>query len=351
MYVPIKKKIKYFIGFRNLSEYCHAYYCNLYFRVNGDVTPCFKNSEYVFGHYPKDSIKDIIEGEQRKHFISLFKQKSIPKGCEKCNYQLKHGPFFSADFNIYNNMDGHISFPTNMEFELSNHCNLKCIMCNESLSDKHSVNSGRTQTMYYEKNFAQELKPYIPFLKGASFKGGEPFLIDVYFLIWDQITSLNKNVNISVTSNGTILNQRLIDVLQKGKFHINISIDSLEKEKFEEIRLGASFEVFRKNLKFFIDYSNKNNTFFNSCTCLMNNNYESIPNIFKYADENDFNIHINYVEIPQYLSLKYSDQTTLKNAIKFLINSKPNFKTRISSTKSQTYNSMLKQLKLWLSEK
>ena len=335
---------------KELKNYCFAPDNNIYFRVDGFVTMCCTNFKNILGKYPAQSLSEIINGKTRKELQDVFAKGKVLSGCEYCFDKLCNNNPAAATFQVYKKHYGKSASPVTAEFELSNHCNLKCLMCNEKFSNQHIISSKIEKSIVYDKSFVTELEPYIPFLKRASFKGGEPFLIDLYYDIWESIIKINKNTIISVTSNGTMLNERVRDILSRGKFDVNISIDSLVKENFEMIRQNASFEVFRKNLDYFLNYCKIKRTNFTSCTCIMTNNFQDVPAIFRFANEKKFTMFINYVEHPLHLSLKHADKSVLAEAIRILHEKRPPFGFISNKKNLQIYNAMIKQLENWYLE-
>ena len=117
-------------------------------------------------------------------------------------------------------------------FELSNICNLECVMCNGDYSSLIRKNREKRDELAipYDEKFLLQLEEYIPFLEEVKFYGGEPFLIELYYGIWEKIIRLNPAVRISVQTNATVLNRRVNEVLSKTNFHINVSL-GLASEK------------------------------------------------------------------------------------------------------------------------
>lgn len=347
MHLSLKSRIKYFFGKKDLRSYCLAYKQNLYFRIDGSVTPCSANFENVYGKYPDNTVKEILEGEKRQNLLNLFSKGIVPSGCVKCFEMLNDNNFYAAPFHNYSrDLKGRF-LPVTAEFELSNHCNLKCIMCNSKYSDQHFDSNVLKIDEVYDTNFVNQLTPYLANFKRSSFKGGEPFLINLYYLIWEQMISSNSRNVISVTSNGTVLNARVKKILSRGRFDINISLDSLNKQNFENIRKNAVFESFISNLDYFILYSKENKTQFNTCVCVMRDNYKDIIEIFNYANTKGFNVYLNFVEDPIDLSLKSLPNEDLKEILQYFVASKPSFTFINGNTNSRVYDSIIHQLRYW----
>ena len=73
---------------------------------------------------------------------------------------------------------------------------------------------------------------------------------------------INPSVKISVTSNSTVLNDRIKKILEKLRFNFTISIDSVNKETYEKIRKNASFEETFYNFDYYLEYTKRKKTFF-----------------------------------------------------------------------------------------
>lgn len=334
----------------NLNDCCYAPAGNLYFKVDGKVSCCSSGASNVVGIYPIQTLNEIVNGLNRQNLIRDFRNGIIPSGCKDCYQNIQNNNKKASRFQIYNKFSCNINRIVSAEFELSNHCNLKCIMCSSYFSDQHAINSGEVNQSVYDQNFISELKAYIPGIKTLNFKGGEPFLIDLYYDIWESVNTINPQIVNSVTTNGTILNNRVKEALSKGRFNINVSIDSLEKENYEKIRKNASFEVFSKNLRYFIDYCKLHGTSFTSCSCIMSNNYHDIPAIFEFANRNNFSVYMNYVEQPEQLSIKYLNKNDIVDIIGYLKKQMPKFRFFSDRQNRSSYSAMITQLELWANQ-
>ena len=45
---------------------------------------------------------------------------------------------------------------------------------------------------HYDKDFVKQIREFLPFLREARFIGGEPFLINLYYDIWEAITESSQ---------------------------------------------------------------------------------------------------------------------------------------------------------------
>ena len=240
-------------------------------------------------------------------------------------------------------------YPTKLEFELDNTCNLECTMCFGEFSSSIRKNREKKPllTSPYDDAFVDQLEEFIPDLHSTRFFGGEPFLIDIYYKIWDRIVDLNPGCEIVVQTNATILNSRVEELLSKGKFKINISIDSLEKESYEAIRVNASFDKVMSNIAYFHDYSIKRGRTIGLSVCPMTTNWKELPAFINYSNEMDAYIYFNIVTFPEHLSIGKLNSGDLNEIINFL--EKYDFPTDsvLENSNRQHYFDFLKQVRAW----
>lgn len=125
--------------------------------------------------------------------------------------------------------------PKVLEIELTDYCNIKCIMCHvafEGQKPVHSIDLSVLQSVA-DSTYNTEIK------FGVNY---EATLHKQYI---DVINMFSKNGNkITLNSNGTKWTKEMFDGL-KGNNHIYriaISIDSLQKETYKKIRQNDGFE-------------------------------------------------------------------------------------------------------------
>ncbi len=324
--------------------FCKAPFNTLFFSMTGDVYFCLSNRIQIAGKYPQNSIKDIIEGQMVQDLRKYFTEHNGMPGCEYCKEQIDLGNYDAA-FNHYSNVRSKKGEISVIEFELSNRCNLQCMMCSEQYSSIHQGNSKNVK-IPYDDQFIFQIAPYLKNLKKASFRGGEPFLIPIYYKLWDKLLEQNKSVAIGITTNGTIYNSKIETYLQSRQFQINISVDTLQKESFQAIRVNGEFDQYLKNIMTFLELSKKGVCGLSICTCLMVNNWKEIPSIFSFCNENRLTIHINYVEYP----LNVSIQSLLPNEIEAIISYLKDHKN-INDYNITIYDSILSILKSWVNNR
>ncbi len=273
---------------------CHAPLRSIYFGFGGIVTTCCFNRNYVLGNYPENSLNEIIHGEKRKLLQQYLDRIDFSIGCKYCKDMIAAHNFMSVNARFTDNFPEQGDFPSKMEFALDNTCNLKCQMCNPMNSSLHD-NGRRTVAPYDNEDFINQLKPFIPYLMETKFLVGEPFMSDLYPKIWESIIELNPKCKIRMQSNGTILNDKIKSILQRGNFQIGLSIDTLNPERYAKIRNGAKIEKTLENLEFFNHICKKNGDNINISVCPMKGNRFDIPELVKFCNDKDIFIYFNDV--------------------------------------------------------
>ena len=285
---------------------CYAPFKALYFGHRGLVTACCYNRLQSLGRWPQNSISEIWNGPMANELREELKKNSLQKGCDACAIQFEaknFSGFKAAQFDMSPlNANG---FPSVFEFELDNTCNLECIMCSPQFSSSIANRMGiKKHAPVYNGQFVTQLEEFIPHLHEAKFYGGEPFMIPIYYDIWDKIVAINPNCHILVQTNATQLNTRIKDILEKGRFYFNISLDSLEKDNYEKIRVNADFDRVMENINYLHQYAKRKNTLFEISVCPIKNNWHEISRFIEYGNENDIGIYCHTVFHPKHLSLQ-----------------------------------------------
>lgn len=319
---------------------CKAPFNTLFFSMTGEVYFCLSNRVQIIGKYPQNSIIEITEGLKVRNLRKYFIENNGMPGCEYCKEQISLGNYCAAftQFSDVESKKGEIAV---IEFELSNQCNLQCVMCSENYSSMFQGDCEKTK-IPYDNQFVIQITPFLKKLKKASFRGGEPFLIPIYYELWDELLKTNNKVKIFITTNGTVYSPKIERYLQSNQFNISLSIDTLQKESFSKIRVHGNYDNYINNISHYIELSQKGNISLSVCTCIMIQNWQEIPSIFQFCDTNNLAIHLNYVKIPFELSLKNLNSKELNNVHEELT------KHLKSVTKNHNvYKSMLTIIREW----
>jgi MoaA/NifB/PqqE/SkfB family radical SAM enzyme len=330
---------------------CYAPFKSMYFDIDGRVGACglsFKEYE----KYPDKSIKEIWNGEKfRKHREMILKN-DLSFEFNVCKNQLVSKNFFSTKAIWYDKLSLNENYPVLMEFELDNNCNLECVMCNatKSSSIRRKKNITKTYQSPYDSNFVKQLDEFIPHLEKAIFIGGEPFLIKIYYDIWEKMAVLNPGMIINVNSNGTILNDKIRNVISKSNFEFNLSVDSLNKSTYEKIRVNASFENTMDNLHYFRKYCEERNTQLYISPCPMKYNWEEMPEFVKFCNDWNITLFLYTLFQPYDLALWTYSSSKLKEICLKLGEFEFPENSDIEKHNNIQYKSLISQVKTWYNE-
>ena len=350
-------KILDFIAFKKTHstsfKLCNAPYSSMRFTISGNIQACCYNRLLQLGKYPENDLIDVWNGEKAKSLRDSISKNDMGLGCAYCYEEINRGNYQSVGAINYDYLKLFDSnWPTMLDFELGNNCNLECIMCSGDYSSLIRRNREKKPPIdnVYDKEFLKQLEEFIPHLTETKFYGGEPFIIDIYYEIWDKIITINPNARISVQTNATVLNDRVKNLLNKGKFHLNISLDSINKETYEKIRINANFEKVMENIKYFHDYCKKNDTFFGISTCPMRQNWRELPQMMDFCNNLDVPVYFHMVWFPQTASLWNLDSEKLKEIYDYLTSYDFNKNSSIEIKNHTHYFDFVSQVNSWYSK-
>lgn len=334
---------------------CHAPFNNMYFNSLGDVAMCWLTFNDPAKYDKSTSIHDIWFGEKFSKVRDNIKQHNLDYKCQTCKKNLVDGNYVNVLSKAYDNDYPLGDYPSIMEFELSNTCNLECTMCTGLLSSSIRKNRDKLPPLEspYGDKFVEELREFIPHLKEARFNGGEPFMIKIYYKIWDLIFELNPSIKITVATNGTVLSGKVKDYLSKGNFHLNISMDGFSEETYEQIRINGNHKRLHENFTWFKEYcaTNKRNL------CVMVNplrqNWQEMPDFINWVNHHKVHIWFNTIVHPEEQALWSLPQDQLQEIYDTLSVAKinPNKDTEKGLYKYNVniYNNLVEQqVKTWL---
>ena len=334
------------------AKICYAPFSNLYFGTTGAVTACCFNREYELGKYPENSINDIWYGEKADELRRHIDEGDFSLGCQRCALAIESKNYMAVNSATYDYFTSSGKYPTRMDFELSNTCNLECVMCNGYCSSSIRKNREKKAPLPYpyDDAFVAQLEEYIPHLQYAKFLGGEPFLIDIYYQLWERIAALSPDCLMYVQTNATVLNEKVKKVLANGRFNIGVSIDSLEKEKLEAIRINSKFERVMENIQYFANYCKERGTEFSICYSPMRNTVAELLQFIEYANSLNANAYFNTVYEPHNVAIWNLPTAQIESFIATFSSTVLPAKTPMERKNAAMFYSYIEQLKKWKEE-
>lgn len=296
---------------------CNAPFNNMYITLQGYVSPCWKLPGKCDKWGPDRSLMDIWRGEHFQKYRDALLQNEFLNRCQECKKEI--------DTDVWPLAKAYQKFavrdmPSLMEIELSNQCNLECIMCNGNLSSGIRKNRDKLPPLpqIFDDTFNEQMREFIPHLDELRVNGGEPFAQKILLDLLDIVGEVKPELKVNIATNGTVYNKRVQGILDKCNIHINISIDSLIPSRYEQIRINGDFEVLMKNFKIFKKYCHDNKRELSIMVNPMNMNWDEMINFVKFTDEHNTNLWYNTILYPKHTTIKHLPGKEILNITNYL---------------------------------
>lgn len=141
-------------------------------------------------------------------------------------------------------------FPLNVAIEVSNGCNLNCIMCN---NDKLTRKKGIMDMTLYKK-IINEIAQEDPYTRVWLDFYGEPLILKykLYYMI--RYAKEHGIQNVCMNTNTTLMDQEMSDMLlDSGIDFISFDVYGYSKEVLESICVGANRDIVYRNVEYFLE--------------------------------------------------------------------------------------------------
>ena len=264
---------------------------------NGDVTFCC-NHNMVLGNVNRSSIEEIWNGKAYKQVRRRFLDGRIFDVCsrkcpvlggwkdfEKLDWYNELSKESAAYKNaVLNNEEIRVgkveleSKPRWLRFSASYACNLKCYHCFQGMDRKASLE--------LPNSFFEEAKRKLESAQIIFFYGGEPLIEKRNLDMMDYAGERGFSAKVYIISNGTVLNDKIKNTLEKLNFgFMDISVDSIKKELYEELRYLAKWPDTAKNLKFFSELMRNKKGNLSLTFTINKKNQSELVNFVKFSME------------------------------------------------------------------
>ena len=267
--------------------------------------------------------REYIDATDIADYRKQLSEMDIEKTCDYCIKQDKGGEYsYRQHFKHEDEISVTVSF--------DNICNLKCITCTPSNSsliipDMYAdlSNPENVTARKFYATIGKQAPKKISFLKDMlnniditnhrlnfSILGGEPLINPAIFEFLDWLVEqpyAHKTL-LSVTTNGTTYNEKLLKYIERFNIvGVQLSIDGVEDD-FEYIRSGANFKQLEKVCDSFYELKQKYSNFNMGCHYTL-----SWMNCLKFADfynwmhsryPNITDIYVSKLEQPDHYSIE-----------------------------------------------
>jgi radical SAM protein with 4Fe4S-binding SPASM domain len=181
--------------------------------------------------------------------------------------------------------------PTMISLISTADCNIDCPGC--------SQNMVRLVKVQHRAETVPDVLAHVPYLYQFIWHGGEPYLIKRFRQFIDEFrTEDNPNLAFGFTSNGTMLTAKELEKLDKfPRINASISVDSFNRETFEQIRAGANYDkVLANTLRAVATYDAPDRVF-SVGMVICKSNFLELPANLDYAIEHDIGLNLSPVVI------------------------------------------------------
>ena len=233
------------------KTYCKFAETGLFFSHRGPGFCCHPSKPF-----PGLTVNQWWHSEYRKQSVEKMKKGIKVKDCIGC-YQMEENNEISPRMGYNKKFDlsqQKKELPKRIELDLSNFCNLKCIMCSSSRSSQWAKEEG----LYTETNGIRSMSTEMlddickisKELEYLTIQGGEPSIMPEYDYYFDFLKKNNiiKNIDLFTITNLTNINTKFFEFLKNfKKVTLGVSIDSYGLSN-NYIRYPSNFEQIEKNL-------------------------------------------------------------------------------------------------------
>ncbi len=291
-----------------LRSACQAPSGSMYFDQFGKVRACCQNTGTLLGDVTRQSIREIWESTSASRLRDALARDDFSEGCGFCRWQIDSchvEMVYARTFDRLKIDRARPAWPVQMEFSMSNSCNLQCVMCNGDWSSAIRANREQRPALpkYYGESFFAELADFLPHLSQANFLGGEPFLGREPLRVLEMMADASLGAAVSITTNGTQWSPRVRRICETLRTSICISLDGITRPTYESIRAGASFDEVMGNLENFRRVCANNGGGVSLAHCLMTSNWTEFLDFLTFAEERSLAVGMNVVLNPAAVSL------------------------------------------------
>lgn len=250
------------------KTFCAAPWVHACVRPTGRLTPCCQNNMSDGSMF--DNLDAWWHGEMMQKLRQDLTAGIPAESCSRCWQEERAGKRSLRQ--IYNQewedlVTEEQDLPVTFDLKLGNVCNLRCIMCSPRSSSRllteYVTNRDKFDALGFyraddvDADFTwpksqrfQEFAQNLTQARYIKFTGGEPFVNPYLPEVLDRIQNPGS-VTLNITTNGTVVNKDLIQILQRFKqIHFTVSIDALD-DRYEYIRDGSTWAELERNLSLF----------------------------------------------------------------------------------------------------
>ena len=141
-----------------------------------------------------------------------------------------------------------LPLPTHIRIETASVCNLRCQHCTTGVAYKST--DRRVMSMATFERILQQLRTLPTIRTAIMYLGGEPLLNKHHATMCRRVKEETQVGTVKFVTNAMLLTQKWCDEIAEAHVDgIHISIDGRSPEENDRIRVGASYETIRDNVR------------------------------------------------------------------------------------------------------
>lgn len=312
---------------------CPLPWSNIEIRANGDLTPCcvFNISTLTEKiNINEHSLSDFYHSDSMNKLRQQLASGEKPAGCQTCwnreasgveTQRILSDYVYQRHFKTKSLDDVSLNRVVNLDIDLGNLCNLKCRICSwkrssliaaeavtkRKIDNVIQINTWNKNSQWIQNdNVWDKFDPVVDNLVNLEIEGGEPFFYN-YQLPWlDQLceTGKSKNIRLRHSTNATIFPSDRIQSWKKFKrVQLELSVDDIE-QRIEYQRDGTDWAVVEDVLKKYKNLQSElDNLDISFYVTVSLQNVLYIPELLKYCQPFDWDIHLTLLHDPKNLSI------------------------------------------------
>jgi sulfatase maturation enzyme AslB (radical SAM superfamily) len=285
------------------DKFCVRPFMHSLVDTEGRFKPCCRSQVDTGFNIKSHTVEEWWNSEYLNDFRDRIKRNEYSKECDRCYRQEQQG---SKSFREYSNerwpdVKTTRERPIDWEIQLSNLCNLKCLMCNPQSSSQFLVEENKLfgkkwdQTKYdWDAKDNSKILEIMQQSESFILRGGEPFMLP---WVKDIISSLADRKEIMIATNGTRFDQSWLDVLSGHDIKICLSLDGHGKLN-HYIRYPSKWNDILDNIKLMRKIPGVN-LFVN--TVVQNLNVLHIDRLLDWTKGEELFVQFDILTKPKYL--------------------------------------------------
>ena len=221
----------------------------------------------------------------------LHRIQNLPRGANLLRYLANKGRLLA----LHLSRSANVAYPPTIMFEVTNHCQLKCVTCPREYAFGKQMDKG---FMDFER-FKAVMDEASPYLDSVGLTGlGETFLYQDLPRAAEYVRAKNRGIRIFVSTNAHLENSPEIVaqlVRERAIDTIQISIDGVG-EVYNRVRVQGDFAAFQRNVRHIAQIAAPTETKIMFNMVVLEENYAQMADLFEFAHREGIK-HVTYTPL------------------------------------------------------